>query len=111
MKAQIVVATLALAPLLAGDQETTMTLDEALRAGEQWLRENLDEEALKSLGEIDEEQARAVLRELQRRFQGEYVIDLAALRKVALAALPVLEQVEAAKPYAAWWRTRLDYLE
>jgi membrane-bound lytic murein transglycosylase D len=61
-------------------------------------------------GELDHEQVEALCRELQTRLQGEYVVDVAALRDVATALLPLLEVHEAWQPYAAWLRARLDYL-
>ena len=64
-----------------------------------------------ALGDLDEEQLTAACQELQRQFQGDYVVDLAALRDAAKTLLPLLEQNEETKPYAAWLRARLDYLD
>lgn len=86
-----------------------MTLDELLQSGQEWMQENLDDRVLQSLGQIDEAKARQFLRDFQTRFQGEYVVDLAALRGTAEALVPVLEGFKATKPYAAWLRPRLDY--
>jgi membrane-bound lytic murein transglycosylase D len=60
---------------------------------------------------LDEELLVKVCRGLQEEFQGEYVIDLAALREGAAALVPVLEEQAETKPYAAWLKSRLDYLE
>ncbi len=86
-----------------------MTLDELLQSGREWMQENLDDRVLQSLGQIDEAKARQFLRDFQARFQGEYVVDLAALGGTAEALVPVLESFKATKPYAAWLRPRLDY--
>ena len=86
-----------------------MTLDELLQSGREWMQQNLDDRVLQSLGQIDEAKARQFLRDFQARFQGEYVVDLAALGNTAEALVPVLESFEATKPYAAWLRPRLDY--
>jgi len=61
--------------------------------------------------ELDEEELLKLCRKLQEQFQGEYVLDLAALRQTATALLPLLEQYEETQPLAAWLKTRLDYLE
>jgi membrane-bound lytic murein transglycosylase D len=93
-------------------QENTITLDdEFLRSAEQWARENLDEDALRVLQSADREKIRKLLQDIQREFQGEYVLDLAALKDAARAAAPLLESYEETLPYAVWLKTRLDYLE
>ncbi|MCG3149438.1 MAG: hypothetical protein PCFJNLEI_02900 [Verrucomicrobiae bacterium] len=63
------------------------------------------------LDALDEKQLEAVCKQLQHRLQGEYVLDLAELRTVARALLPVLDNLAEAEPYAAWLRARLDYLD
>jgi len=105
-----------LAVMLAGAgaapaQEETYTLDNLLQAGQEWLEENLDEDALRALDDVDQEQVQRLFQELQRRLQGEYVIDLAPLRQLAKAVLPQLEAHAETQPYAEWLKTRLDYLE
>ena len=90
-------------------QSQVMTLDDLLGAGRQWLGENVDDRLLKSLGEIDEAEARALLGEFQKRFQGEYVLDLASLRGTAETVAPVLRRFRATASYADWFQTRLDY--
>src|ERR1043166_9580530 len=47
---------------------------------------------------------------LQEVLQGEYVLDLAGFRETATTALQLLDENEELRPYAAWLRTRLDYL-
>jgi membrane-bound lytic murein transglycosylase D len=90
-------------------QDETMTLDDLLGAGQQWLEENVDEGVLKALGEVDETEARRLLGEFQKRFQGEYVLDLARLRGTAETVAPLLRRFRATARYADWFQTRLDY--
>lgn len=90
-------------------QDETMTLDDLLGAGRQWLEENVDEGVLKALGDVDETEARRLLSEFQKRFQGEYVLDLARLRGTAEAVAPLLRRFRGTAPYAEWFETRLDY--
>lgn len=99
------------ARLFAADQQT-MTLDDLLQQGNEWVQENVDPQTLKSIqDQIDPEKANQLLLDLQRRFQGDYVLDIAKLKRTAEAILPILENVKSTRPYAAWLRTRLDYFE
>ncbi|HEV2207784.1 MAG TPA: transglycosylase SLT domain-containing protein [Verrucomicrobiae bacterium] len=93
-------------------QQNTITLDDQLlQSAEQWAKDNLDEDALRVLQSADREKVRQVLNQLQREFQGEYVVDLAGLKDTARAILPLLEQYEETYPYALWLKARLDYLD
>jgi membrane-bound lytic murein transglycosylase D len=104
----VMAATLSCAALGA---ERTVTFDELLDQGRQLLEENLDPAFLEQLGEWDEAEAERWLRQVQRALEGEYVIDLAALREHAKAALPWIEGFAELRPYAAWLRARMDYFE
>jgi membrane-bound lytic murein transglycosylase D len=106
--ALILVLTL---PALAGPPDEPLTLDDLMRSAQQWARENLDENALRVLQSTDRQKVDQLLAQIQKEFQGEYVIDLASLKENAKALLPVLEKYEETLPYALWLRTRLDYLE
>ncbi|HXI84938.1 MAG TPA: lytic transglycosylase domain-containing protein [Verrucomicrobiae bacterium] len=88
----------------------TLAWEDALGQFDESVLTNLDLSALPALTDLDEAQLQAVCRELQKRFQGEYVLELAPLRDMATAALPLLDQHAETQPYAAWLRTRLDYL-
>jgi membrane-bound lytic murein transglycosylase D len=110
MKARRLLALL-LATTVPTLAQQNVPLGDLLKDGEQWLRENLDEEALQFLGQVDREKVEQLFRALQQRFQGDYVIDLAALQQTARALLPLLEAHEESGPYAVWLRTRLDYLD
>ena len=93
----------------AGD--STVTFDDLVSSAEQWAKENLDEDVLRALQQTDRQKARKLLADLQKQFQGEYVIDLAALKDAVRALIPLLEQYEETLPYALWLKTRMDYLE
>jgi membrane-bound lytic murein transglycosylase D len=98
---------------MAGAQERndTVTLDDLVSSAEQWAQENLDEDALRALQQADREKVKKLLAQIQRQFQGEYVIDLATVKDVVKTAIPLLEQYEETLPYALWLKNRLDYLE
>jgi len=86
-------------------------LGEMVQVAEEWAKENLDEEVLQSLPEVDRQEVERFLNQFQTQLKGQYVLDLAALKDAAKAVLPVLDAHEATKPYAAWLRSRLDYLD
>jgi membrane-bound lytic murein transglycosylase D len=71
----------------------------------------LIESGLTALTEGNDQQLQAFCRELQARLKGDQLIDLAALRDGAYTVLPLLEQDPETKPFAAWLRARLDYLD
>jgi membrane-bound lytic murein transglycosylase D len=93
-------------PTLAQDE---MSLDDLLEQGREWAEENLDDQVLKSLDQIDDTKVGNLLRELQRRFESEYVLDLAGPRGAASHRVQVLEAGETTRPYGAWLKTRMDY--
>jgi peptidoglycan lytic transglycosylase D len=92
-------------------QDDAMPLDELMRSADQWARENLDEDALRVLQNVDQEQVKQLFKEIEKQFHGEYVVDLAALVDTARNVLPLLERYEETLPYALWLKTRLDYLD
>ncbi len=94
---------LRLTPLQAEPVDFEHLLDESTLT-------NLDRLAAPALAGLDQEQVRALCRELQSRLQGEHVVELAPLRAMTSAVLPLLQQDEELRPYAAWLRARLDYL-
>jgi membrane-bound lytic murein transglycosylase D len=113
---RLVALALLLAALMSRAQESEWELDtnalrQTLESIATWAGENLDESVFEQFGALDVDKAQAILRELTARLQEEYVFDLAALRAVASAVLPVLDAHEEMQPLAAWLRTRLDYLE
>jgi membrane-bound lytic murein transglycosylase D len=88
----------------------TVDVEDVLGGFDESVLTNLDLSAWPALTDIDRAQLQSMCRQLQKRFQGEYVLELAPLREVASAALPMLQQYPETRPYAAWLRSRLDYL-
>ena len=97
--------------LVARADDGTVTLPELVQGAQQWAQENLDTNVLNALSEVDERAVQQFFREVQQSFQGDYVVDLAALRQTARTVLPLLESHEETQPYAAWLKARMDYLE
>ena len=92
-------------------QTNTVTIDDLMQSAQQWANENLDDNVLAALQNSDQEKIRQFFDSLQKNFQGEYVIDMAKLRDTAKTVLPILESYEETAPYAAWLKTRMDYLD
>ena len=107
---------LIIALLLAGlpfawAQDDMVTLPDILQGAQQWAQENLDTNVLNALPKVDDPAVQQFFREAQQDFQGDYVVDLAALRQTARSILPLLEAQEETRPYAAWLNAQMDYLE
>jgi len=105
-----------LALLLAGSpfawaQDDMVTLPDILQGAQQWAQENLDTNVLNALPKVDDPAVQQFFHEAQQEFQGDYVVDLAALRQTARSVLPLLEAQEETQPYAAWLNAHMDYLE
>jgi peptidoglycan lytic transglycosylase D len=94
-----------------GQQSESVTLDDTVQSAQDWANENLDTNALAVLQSVDQEKVKQFLDEIQKQFNGEYVIDLAQLKDAARAILPLLESHEETLPYAEWLKPRIDYLE
>jgi len=105
--------TLALAccTSLGWGQTNTLTLDDLLDSAQQWANENIDPAVLRQLKAADQQKVQQLFRELQTQFQGQYVLDVAALRDTAKAVLPLLESSDETLPYALWLKARMDYLD
>ncbi|HKI69183.1 MAG TPA: lytic transglycosylase domain-containing protein [Verrucomicrobiae bacterium] len=97
--------------LIARADDDTLTLPDLMQGVQEWAQENLDTNFLNSLPQIDNQQAQQFLREVQQHFQGEYVVNLAALRQTAQTVLPLLESSEETQPYASWLKAQMDYLD
>jgi len=97
-------------PALGADNEPA-TLDDLMRSAEDWARDNLDPEVLEAFQSGDRQKIERLFRDLQNRFQGDYVVDMAALKEGVRTVLPLLENYEETLPYAVWLRTRLDYFD
>ena len=105
------VALLVLGSLRVPGQDETGTLDDLMESADQWAKENLDDDALRALQDVDRDKVKQVFNDIQKQLQGAYVVDLASLKDAVKALLPLLEGYEETQPYAAWLKTRLDYLE
>jgi len=95
----------------AVSQTNTVTIDDLMQSAQQWANENLDDSVLAALQNTDQEKVRQFFDSVQKNFQGDYVIDMAQLRGTAQAVLPLLQSYEETAPYAAWLKTRMDYLD
>jgi membrane-bound lytic murein transglycosylase D len=92
-------------------QTNTVTLDDLMQSAQEWANDNLDTNVLAALQNTDQEKIRQFLDTIQKNFQGSYVIDLAQLRDTAKTVLPLLDNYQETAPYAAWLKTRMDYLD
>ncbi len=97
--------------LSASPQSGELSIDDAVQLGQQFLDDNVDPTVLKALNEMAPGAARDFFAQLETQLNSEYVIDLAELRKDATLIMPELEAHEETAPYAAWLKTRLDYME
>jgi membrane-bound lytic murein transglycosylase D len=97
--------------LIAQPDDTTVNLPELLQGAQQWAQENIDTNVLNALPSVDDPAVRQFLREIEQRFKGDYVVDLADLKQTALTVLPWLKSREETQPYASWLSAQLDYLD
>lgn len=97
--------------LVARADDDTVTLPDLLQGAQQWAQENLDTNVLNELPSVNDPQVQQFFRELQKRYQGDYVVDLAALRETAHTVQSVLESSDETRPYAAWLKAQMDYLD
>jgi membrane-bound lytic murein transglycosylase D len=106
-----------LALLLAGafssraDDEPAVALPDLIQGAQQWAQENLDSNVLNSLPQVDAQTAQQFLNQIQLRYHGDYVVNLAEIRDTARAVLPLLQSREETQPYAAWLAAQMDYLD
>ncbi len=97
--------------LTAVGQTNTVTIDDLMQTAQAWANDNLDPTVLAALQNTDQDKVRTFFDSVQKNFQGDYVIDMAKLRDSAKTILPILESYEETAPYAAWLKTRMDYLD
>jgi membrane-bound lytic murein transglycosylase D len=107
---RILVLLLACSPA-AWAQDDTVTLPDIIQGVQQFAQDNLDTNVLNALLKADDPAVRQFLRDAQQRFQGDYVVDIAALRQTAQTVLPLLESRDDTHPYAAWLKAQMDYLD
>lgn len=103
----IFLATLLYAPA----QDDAVSLPDLIQGVQQFAQENLDTNLLNAVPDVNDKVVQDFFRQMQARFQGDYVVDLAALRQTAKTILPLLESREDTQPYAAWLKARMPYLE
>ena len=97
--------------LVARGQDDTFSMPDLVQGAQQWAQENLDTNVLNSLPRVDDPQAQQFLRELQKRYQGDYVVDLAGLRDTAHTVELLLDSSDDTRPYASWLKAQTDYLD
>jgi membrane-bound lytic murein transglycosylase D len=111
MKACLIIAFVLAGPLILRADDPAVSLPDLIQGAQQWAQDNLDTNVLNALADVDQQTVRQFFDELQRNFQGDYVLNLAELRQTAQVVLPLLESREETQPYAAWLKARMDYLE
>jgi membrane-bound lytic murein transglycosylase D len=108
---RFILALLLASSLIARAQDDTVTMPDIIQGVQQFAQENLDTNVLNALPEVDDPVVRQFFRDVQQRFQGDQVVDLAALRQTAQTVMPLLESREETHPYAAWLKAQMDYLD
>jgi membrane-bound lytic murein transglycosylase D len=112
MKSFWFILALLLASLpVARAQDGAVTLPDIIQGVQQFAQDNLDTNVLNALPKVDDPAVQQFFHDFQRRFQGDYVVNLAALRQTARAVLPLLESSEQTQPYAAWLKAQMAYLD
>ena len=106
-----ILALLLAESLTAWSQDDTITMPDIIQGVQQFAQDNLDTNVLNALPKADDPVVQQFFRDVQQRFQGDYVVDIAALRQTAQTVLPLLESSEETQPYAAWLKARMDYLD
>jgi membrane-bound lytic murein transglycosylase D len=111
MKLFLCVLILLAGSLFTRADDDTISLPDVIQGAQQWAQENLDTNFLNSLPEVDERTVQQFFHDVQQRFQGDYVVDIASLRQTAQIVLPLLENNADTQPYAAWLKSQMDYLD
>ena len=97
--------------LIARADDATISLPDIMQDAQQWAQENIDSNVLNSLPKADDPAVQQFFRDFQKRFQGDYVVDLAGLKETAHTVLPLLASRDETRPYAAWLAAQMDYLD
>src|ERR1039458_10298084 len=111
MKAGGILVLFLAGSLIAWAQDDAVTMPDIIQGVQQFAQENLDTNVLNALPKVDDPAVQQFFREVQQRFQGGYVVDVAALRQTAQTVLPLLESREETRPYASWLKAQMDYLD
>ena len=91
--------------------DEAITLPDVFQGVQQWAQANLDTNVLTALPAVDPALVNRFYTELQARMQGGEVVDVGALRDTARMVLPWLEIRPETRPYAAWLKAQMDYLD
>ena len=111
IRAGLLVAAFCIGTASTRAEDKAVSIDDVMQNVQQWAQENLDTNVLAELPKLDDPQVQDFFRELQEKFQGERVIDLAALRSTAQTILPLLGKNPDTQPFAAWLAAQMDYLD
>jgi membrane-bound lytic murein transglycosylase D len=96
----------------SANDTVTVSVPDLMQGVQQWAQDNLDTNVVASLTQqIDPAVVQRFYRDLQARYQGGIVVDLAPLRQTAQVLLPVLQSRAESRPYAAWLQAQLDYFD
>jgi len=91
--------------------DAVVTVPDLMQGVQQWAQDNLDTNVLAALSQIDPAAVQRFYQDWQARSQGDYVVDMAALRQTARTLLPLLQSREETRPYAAWLQAQMEYLD
>lgn len=112
MSRLVAIALLFAVPAISQAQTNdTLSLDELFGMGQQFIEENVDQDALAQFVEVDDSKVQELLRQLQANLDQDYVLDLGTLKQAASAGLAALAADPDTEPYAEWLRPRLDYFD
>ncbi len=110
MKTAVVFVLFLAGLLVARAQDDSIDMSGLVQGAQQWAQQNLDTNVLNSLSSVDERTVQQFFSQVQQEYQGEYVVDIASLRDTAQSLLPLLESHDDTRPYAAWLKAQMDYL-
>ena len=83
MRTLWLVALLLFSSLRVPGQDETVTLDDLMESADPWAKENLDDNAPRVLGDVDQEKVKQFFNDIQKQFHSQYVLDLAMLKDTA----------------------------
>ena len=97
--------------IFARADDDTINVPDLMQGAQQWAQENLDTNLLNLAPDVNDPQVQQFFRDVQKNFQGDYVVDIAPLKQAAQIVLPLLENSDDTQPYAAWLKAQMDYLD
>jgi membrane-bound lytic murein transglycosylase D len=95
--------------LLARAQDGTRTPAGILPGTQNRAEKKMDTNVFVALQSLNQQKVHQFVRDMQQRFQGEYVVSLASFRDTAEELVPWLEGWPGTRPYGDWLKARLDY--